>query len=33
MSSGHWFDMDGNICVWGERAQIYSELDKDNFIF
>ena len=30
---GHWFDMDGNICVWGERAQIYSELDKDNFIF
>ena len=27
------FDMDGNICVWGERAQIYSELDKDNFIF
>ena len=30
---GHGFDMDGNICVWGERAQIYSELDKDNFIF
>ena len=30
---GHWFDVNGNVCVWGEEAKVYSELDKENFIF
>lgn len=30
---GHWFDMNGSVCVWGETARVYSELDKENLIF
>lgn len=30
---GHWFDVNGNVCSWGDTAKIYSELNKDTFVF
>ncbi|WP_320018177.1 DUF4859 domain-containing protein [Labilibaculum manganireducens] len=30
---GHWFDIDGNICAYGDNAKVFSEFDKTNFTF
>lgn len=30
---GHWFDANGNVCIWGEAARVYSEFNKETFHF
>lgn len=30
---GHWYDADGNVCNWGNSAHVFSEFNKDKFVF
>jgi len=30
---GHWFNVDGNVCTYGDEAKVFSEFDRTNFTF
>ena len=30
---GHWFDIDGNVCSFGDNAKVFSEFNSTNFSF
>lgn len=30
---GHWFDISGNICSWGDTSVVFSEFDESGLLF